>query len=254
MPLLASDAAFDAGVSAGRTYGVLFWALILAFFAVRRARRMKDPGANRRGHLAALLLYGTWSGSIICSVLMGAGHAGAAALAVVVGLAALGCLFIGSLLAIRALLEIRSQPLVYTSGRGPAIGALVSAGIYSTIFAFGMWFSLRPSERVADLPPVTQAAPAASIERPELNFRIQPPGRPWVEMDVKKFNPDASVAFARTGPEMYFQVIAEKIPFEMAPEAAVETWKPGHTSSVTQQPPSRSRRSSTRTRCPARAR
>jgi tetratricopeptide (TPR) repeat protein len=222
MPLLAtSDAAFDAGYAVGQKLGALFWLVVLAYFAVRCARRMREPGANRRGYVAALFLYATWFCVALSGFSLGIQSPFAAAL---LGLAAFGLLVVGLTLAVGALLQIRAEPQRYTSGRAPAIRALVSAGVLATFFGIGVWAGYTNARNRSSAPELASAS-GAPIERPDLNFRVQPPARPWVQMEAKKLNADAAVAFARTRPEMYFQIIAEKTAFEIAPEAAIETWK-----------------------------
>ena len=59
MPLLA--AATDAtDPSMG-----LISALILLLIAARRSRGMREPGANRKGYSAGLLLYGSWIAVVV---------------------------------------------------------------------------------------------------------------------------------------------------------------------------------------------
>jgi transglutaminase-like putative cysteine protease/tetratricopeptide (TPR) repeat protein len=202
-------------------FGALFWFVILAYFGVRCARRMKEPGANRKGYLAALLLYATWFAVMASATLISANMPLAGAL---VGLTSIIVLILGVTAAVSALLEIRAEPQRYTTGRGTAIRSLVSAAVLCTLFGIGVWTGFSNARRRSKLTEVA-APPAAPIERPDLNFRVQGLARPWVEMDAKKLNPDAAVAFARTHPDMYFQIIAEKTAFEITPEAAIETWK-----------------------------
>ena len=198
------------------------WALIFALVAARRARGMREPGANRKGYVAGLLLYGTWIATTV-------GYALTTARLLVPSMLLYAAAFVGIVLgvflAISALLEIRAEPLRYTSGKGQAIRALVSAAVFAACFSAGAYSGFRKS-RGDDLGPVANAAPRAPIERPELNFRIKPLPRPWVEMDAKRINRDATLAFARARPELYFMVIAEKLgAVEITPEALLESWR-----------------------------
>lgn len=49
------------------------------------------------------------------------------------------------------------------------------------------------------------------IEIPEFNFRIRSPGLPWVQMNAKRVNKDASIAMLRSKPQIVFLVIAENL-------------------------------------------
>ena len=138
MPLLASsDPAFGAGVAAGQTFGALFWLLILFWIAARRSRRMKEPGANRTGYVAGLLLYGGWCATLLFSVLSESHVSGLISFPLV--LAAIACVVGGMIWAVRALLQIRAQPALYTSGKGPAIRALVSGAVFCSLAGAGAW-------------------------------------------------------------------------------------------------------------------
>ncbi|HWE23705.1 MAG TPA: DUF3857 domain-containing protein [Myxococcales bacterium] len=221
MALLA-DASFDNGYVAGQTLGPLVWIIILTWVALHRARRMKEPGANRSGYVAGLLLYGTWIAVTLGGTLLDHEHPAAG---ISICAAAIVSLIVGVTIAIVALLQIRAEPQRYASGREPAIRALVSAGVLCALFGAGFWIGYTRPHGGQSLSQTASAATTPPIERSDLNFRIEPLGHPWVEMDAKKFNPDAAVVFTRTKPEMYFQVIAEKIGFDVTAEAAMETWK-----------------------------
>src|SRR5439155_6758783 len=51
------------------------------------------------------------------------------------------------------------------------------------------------------------------------------PPRPWAQFDVQKVNTAASMGFARYDDEMYFIIIAEKLPEEMTAEGMFAIWK-----------------------------
>jgi len=60
-------------------------------------------------------------------------------------------------------------------------------------------------------PPVEKIATSEeTLGFPQLNCRFDVPPPPWVQFDAKKLNPDASLGFIRSGPQVYFILIAEK--------------------------------------------
>ncbi len=67
-----------------------------------------------------------------------------------------------------------------------------------------------------------------------LNFKIKVPAKPWVQVDIKKFNPVATVGLMRTNPQIMFFVIAEKLSgdMELSVDALAEVAK-GNLRSVT---------------------
>jgi tetratricopeptide (TPR) repeat protein len=209
----------DSGVAA-------FWAVVLLLVAARRSRAMRESGANRKGHTAGLLLYGTWASTMFGYVLL---QVEMPVIGLLVYAGAFVLIVLGVFLAIGALLEIRADPVRYTSGKAPAVRALVSAGIFLSLAGGGAYTGFRHRRSEPPELPFAQAkagAPKAPVERADLNFRVQPPPFPWVEMDAKKINAEAAVVFARARPEMYFMIIGEKeVGLEVQPEGMLEAWK-----------------------------
>jgi transglutaminase-like putative cysteine protease/tetratricopeptide (TPR) repeat protein len=223
MPLLAA-ATSATDPSAG---AAAFWGVIILLVAARRARAMREPGANRKGHTAGLLLYVAWASTTFGYFLT---KIDLPLVAVLPYVSTFVLIVLGVFLAISALLEIRADPARYGSGKAQAVRALVSAGIFVSLLSAGAYAGFRRARGELPLPALASSAQTskAPVERPDLNFRIQPLPRPWVEMDAKKFNRQASVLFGRTRPEVYFMVIAEKIgEVEITPQAMLETWKAG---------------------------
>ena len=184
---------------------------------------MREQGANRKGFVAGFLLYGTWILTAASSVLLQNEWWGWAVLLIGLSLVAL---VLGAGLAVLALLEIRSDRQRYTSGSGPAIRTLVSAGIFCTLFGLGVWSGLHQRNRAEDLPSPLAQGPRQPIERPEFNFRLKFPPSPWVEMEAKKINPQATIVLSRTHPEMTLVIIAEKLAIvDLTADGILEAWK-----------------------------
>lgn len=69
------------------------------------------------------------------------------------------------------------------------------------------------------------AMPSAALTFQNLNFSLQQPPSPWVQMDAKKLNPAAAVAFMRSNPQVFFFIIAEVTDREVDSDALVEVVK-----------------------------
>jgi tetratricopeptide (TPR) repeat protein len=68
------------------------------------------------------------------------------------------------------------------------------------------------THRIPRVPESSIAPSAGKLHRFEdLNFQIEGPGRPWFEIDAKKMNPDATLAYLRSNPDVCFMIIAERI-------------------------------------------
>jgi tetratricopeptide (TPR) repeat protein len=177
-----------AGTSASHPeVGAAFWALILAFVAARRARAMGEPGANRKGYTAALLLWCAWGASVFGYYLTTSGMPG---LAVLFYLATFVGIVIGVFLAVGALLEIRADPVRYTSGKAQAVRALVSAGIYVSIFLAAGYAGFRHAR---GQPPFFSAADGSKArvegsDRADASRRAEPPRKPVPAFSSKDFD------------------------------------------------------------------
>ena len=58
-------------------------------------------------------------------------------------------------------------------------------------------------------------------EFPDLNFKFDPPPKPWVQIDVKKMNPDAACGWVSPNEGMHLTVIAEKIGFGLVDQESL---------------------------------
>jgi len=178
------------------------------------ARRLRRPTANRKSHVAFILLVSGW-------LLYGAAASliKYTKLSAVWALPAVGLFFISTLgsivVAILGLSEMRRDRGRYREGKGPAITTLVLGGLLICALIGAMGFGLLQGFKQAlDRSATARAAegqPVVPTVFEDLHFSVKP-HHPWVKTDVKKLNPIATVGFLRAKPEAYFLVIAEPLP------------------------------------------
>ncbi|MBI2933481.1 MAG: hypothetical protein HYY16_17700 [Planctomycetes bacterium] len=88
------------------------------------------------------------------------------------------------------------------------VGACVS-GLFLVVGGIGLILLAARTAQMKALGAREMAA-GQRITMAEFGFEFAAPGDPWVQVDPKKFNPDASFVAMRTRPERFFMVIAEK--------------------------------------------
>jgi len=118
-------------------------------------------------------------------------------------LAGCGLMLASFVLSIIGLVEYAQAPGVYRQGRAQAISALVICGL------FGLFLVGTAAQRMLSAGMANQPAPGAVLPVAEFNFRLKAPGRPWVQTEASRMNPEARLAFIRARPELYLMVIAE---------------------------------------------
>jgi hypothetical protein len=200
------------GALIGGCIGLLILGGMIAGLLVT-SRRMSRPTANRKAHLALIVLLGSW-------LLYG----GAAALSrsqkdgTIIALIALlafgGSVLVSILLSILGLSEIKRGRGLYREGKGPAITALVLCCLIVVIFAgavgFGFMKGFMQSAEMRAAMASREGPPEPAQVFDQFGFSIQPP-RPWIKIDSRKLNPEAAAGYLRSRPQVYFMIIAEKV-------------------------------------------
>ncbi len=209
MKTLASDLMSAATPDAPEIVGTLALALGMGAAAAKCLAMM------RRGTVSKLCVLSLACFFATCSILCLGGLAGRSlsgplgnGLAALAGaVACLGYLGAG-VLAIVGLATYSSPP--HTQGRAQAIWALVLvvvpllSVVVSAVVAVAASVGSETSRDKG-------AAEAERIVNQELNFRFDPPRKPWVAINAKLHNPDAAVMYRKTRPESIFMVIAEAV-------------------------------------------
>ena len=103
----------------------------------------------------------------------------------------------------------------YRQGRKQAVSAIILSVVFLSITGAGFYQGLK-HRRAATAFPEPRSAAAGPIAFDDLNYQYTPPGKPYVLIDAKALNKDASFALLRKFPQIYFFIIAEKIGFKGA--------------------------------------
>ncbi len=202
---VASNSGYETGQMVGRFLVVLLFGggAVHCFLIARR------PATNAKCTISL--------GLLLCSIMF-AGLIGIVArhfpalriLSGLVGLAALAGILAAVVLAIVGLVEYGTQKGKYTQGRAQAIWTLSLAAFFlicTTVVAIRL-----ATQRLAGNMAMNSGQPTAGqwLTFEDLNFKVQAPRRPWVQMDAKKINKSAAVAFMQPQPEVFFVISVEK--------------------------------------------
>lgn len=196
----------NSGDSAAGFYaGPIAFGLILLACLGMSIRWCRRPGTNRLGALSLALVFAAIFIMAVCGMVMRFWKD----LAPLAGLAmmpAVGLLCLAGIFALVSLHQLWiARRMVPGSGHRQAMAALVICSGLCGLAAVGAWRAIR--QRQMSL--VGQPAGLDSLRFEGLGFAIEPPGRPWVALDAKKFNSAATVFLRRVRPEIIFMVIAE---------------------------------------------
>ena len=101
----------------------------------------------------------------------------------------------------------------YRQGRKQAVSAIILSIVFLSTAGSGFYKGLKQRHTAAGFP-AAQAAAAEKTKFDDLNFQYNPPGKPYVVLDAKALNQDASFAMLRKHPQIFFFVIAEKIGYD----------------------------------------
>lgn len=101
----------------------------------------------------------------------------------------------------------------YTQGRAQAFWALVLSipmvVLFSSVFVRLMKSTIDSRNPLAHIAFEEIGNHATSYQFPEKNVELRNPGRGWVALNAKKFNPSATLVLTHTNPNVFFMMIAE---------------------------------------------
>lgn len=130
---------------------------------------------------------------------------------VICGLIGLAAMPVAMVFAIIGLAECRSDKARYVQGRGQAfwaLGLVILSGCSMAGLAIHGFNQVRG---LAGTPLANQPRSGDWLRFEDLNFKLRTPGRPWVQLDGKKFNKNVTVAFSMNKPSVTFMLVAEKL-------------------------------------------
>lgn len=117
------------------------------------------------------------------------------------------------ILAVVGLIRVASADAEVKAGKGMAIGGLVTAFLYvglnAAFFLIGMHSSR--NKEVQSLMVKEQPAEGVKLRFEPLNFMVQHPGKPWVQIDSKKLNVQAQVGLLKGDPQVFALFLAEEL-------------------------------------------
>ena len=182
--------------------------ILLLAGAVKCYSISRRPTTNSKSCLALMLVLGAWALGVLPVVSTTLGYR-PWALYVIVGIVSLLALLLTPVLAIMGLSEMRARPGQWNQGRKQAILALVLIGTVFCAAGYGFYSEVRRARAVPDAVRVARPAADPFVRNEEFNFAFELPEAPWVQVDAKKFNPEATLAVARARPNIFFMLIAE---------------------------------------------
>src|SRR5947209_14500225 len=198
------DSAYMTGYVAGNIFvALLLLALVLKCFSI--ARR---PATNGKCAASLGVILAGWfiaaTGASLAKFFPGS----PTLLSAFGGLALLASIVLGILLAVLGLAEYRDARGRFTQGKVQAILALVFGGLFMLLVGVGAvaGFQRARTRNMAS----TQPSADQVLAFENLNYKFKVPGKPWVQLDAKKFNPASSLVLMRSFPETYFMVVAER--------------------------------------------
>lgn len=201
--------AYRAGYRTGLIIGqcvpvVLFSAAALKCYSISRR-----PTTNAKCCLALMFFFIGWILAMLPQIAVTADldHS------IVFGIAMLAfsaCILLSLIFGVIGLTELRAHPGRWVQGRRQAIWSLALVALAFSLAAFGAYREYRDSTRVPDSLRVAGSEVPRMIRNHDLNFTFELPGMPWVQVDAKKFNSEASLAVARARPTVFFMIIAEE--------------------------------------------
>jgi tetratricopeptide (TPR) repeat protein len=191
----------------GRATGQMLVVALLVWGMVKCWSISRRPTTNTKCVRSLLLLLAGWLAAVLLQIGFKSASAGGRWVSVLMGLAVLGAVIGAIVLAVVGLVEYARKRDQYLQGRAQAIWALVLSGMFVVLFLGG---ALRSSQSRAALR--EKFKPGEAVIFADLNFQFVSPGWPWTPIDMSKLNPLSKVTFVRSGPEVYFTVVAEKLP------------------------------------------
>ncbi len=195
-----------------RSCGMLFAILLLFAGILKCLQIIRRPTTNTLCVLSLTLVLIAWVGFSIL------GNAIAPKVAqsdqsprifMIVGWMVLFCMVVTAfVLGIIGLVDYQQHKDEYRQGRHQAVwGILLSSG-FIALCGFGLVRNVLA--RTEKAPPQIATEPGEVFEFEKYNFSFRAPEKPWVRLDVKTINPDATLGFSRRDPELFFFIIAEQ--------------------------------------------
>src|SRR3984957_8822403 len=211
----SNSAAFGSGQALGQIVGQAFLWLLFFALAAKYFSMARRPATNARCALSLAIFFSSLLliGMAVAAKKLSPTLSIPLALCVLAGFAGT----IASLvLAIIGLVEYGSQPGRYTQGRAQAIWTLCLAFPFLCLFGLGVLVGFQRGRLNLLATKTNQPEAGRWMAFGDLNFKPRAPGKPWMQMDAKKLNKNASVVFRQSLPEVYFMVIAEKAQLKSA--------------------------------------
>jgi tetratricopeptide (TPR) repeat protein len=217
---------YEAGKVTGQALVyLLFLCLALKSFSI--ARR---PNANAKCALSLGIFFSSMVMGGIISALgqaMGVVSLTHRIVAVLGGLMVFAGFIAALVLAITGLVEYSNHKGKYTQGRAQAIWTVSLSFPFLCLMAFGAYRGFQQARLNTQTMTANQPDAGQWLVFNDFNFKIRSPGKPWAQLDAKKINKNATVAFAQTQPQVFFMILAERVAMgpNMTTEAMVEIAK-----------------------------
>lgn len=206
LSLLAQTELPEFGVA--RALGSLVGILLPLAFFVSAVKTFSASGHSRRCALALAAATGGWTLSSLAYALKLLSPDFAWVMVVAAILTAL-LILAGIGMAIAGFMEIAGtdRPM---SGRGQAIGALVVGVIWIIAAAFG--FLNADRHQIPEDWRMAQQTPGSKLSFPAKGFTFTVPTNDWIQVDPKKVNPNADLAFVHVRKRIFIMAIAVNLP------------------------------------------
>jgi len=208
----AHDAGYAAGYVAGSVFVViLFLALALKCFAIATRASTNTKCAAALG----IILAGCAVAALGTTVVKFFPEF-APVVNILPGSAMLGSMVIGTVLAILGLIEYRNAKGTYVQGRVQAILALIFASLFLLLLCGAAYAGFRAARNRSVVLGSGRPTAGQVLNFEDLNYRFRSPGRPWIQLDAKKFHPASSLALVRSLPDVSFMILAGKVGVDLS--------------------------------------
>jgi hypothetical protein len=198
----------DSALAFSRGLGALVGILIPITTLLKAMKSHFESNYSRKCTLSLTLVAGGWALSSVGYAihLLGSGLDMLFVTAVVV---TCGLDVVGIVTAILGLIEVAGdhrQPLL---GRRQAVWALILAPIFLAGAAFG---ATHPADPIPNGWRIGSQPLGTKVPNGSKGFSFVTPGQEWVQVDARKLNPVADLAFAHSKHQVFFILIAQAIP------------------------------------------
>ncbi|MHB8876725.1 MAG: DUF3857 domain-containing protein [Myxococcaceae bacterium] len=196
-------------------------AMLISIF--RSTRRLEEPNANR---LTTYALVCAAVGYVPIQYIKSLGESVGPRYAFLALGPFAGVLFLASLvLGVAGLIRGYFYPERYGVGRGHGWWALILSGLVLFGGLSGYVNGRNASgAKPGEALPIQPPAETPLVDE-GLNFQLPMPPPPWVKVDIKKLNKDATLGFTRADTDTSFIIIAEQSAGDLFPEGMMEAWR-----------------------------